>query len=72
MASLIAQSMATGNFNPLKQEIDRIVTPVATTYEEALKYKSMLTLLFGHEQVYARVAPATGCRCCEATRGHEL
>jgi hypothetical protein len=72
MASLTAQSMATGNFNPLKQEIDRIVTPVATTYEEALKYKSMLTLLFGHEQVYARVAPATGCRCCEATRGHEL
>jgi hypothetical protein len=53
MASLTAQGMATGNYNPLKQEIDRIVTPVAATYEEALKYKSMLTLLFGNEQVYA-------------------
>jgi hypothetical protein len=53
MASLTARGMATGNFNPLKQEIDRIVTPVAATYEEALKYKSMLTLLFGNEQVYA-------------------
>ena len=53
MASLTAKGVATGNFNPLKQEIDRIVTPVATTCEEALKYKSMLTLLLGNEQLYA-------------------
>ena len=53
MASLTAQGIATGNYNPLKHEIDRIVTPVTMTYEQAVRYKTMLTVLFSDEQVYA-------------------
>jgi hypothetical protein len=52
MAYLTAQGIATGNYNPLQQEIDSIVTPLATTYEQALEYKSMLTVLFQDEDLY--------------------
>jgi hypothetical protein len=53
MAALTAKGIATGDYSPLKQEIDKIVTPVAMTCEQAVEYKSMLTVLFGDEQVYA-------------------
>jgi hypothetical protein len=53
MGILIGQGIATGNYNPLQQEIDSIVTPMATTYEQALEYKSMLTVLFQDEEIYA-------------------
>jgi hypothetical protein len=53
MAYLTAQGIVTGNYNPLQQEIDSIVTPMATTYEQALEYKSMLTILFQDEEIYA-------------------
>ena len=53
MAVLTGHAIATGNYNPLKEEIDQIVTPVAQTYEQALKYKSMLTLLFGDQETYS-------------------
>jgi len=52
MAALTGHAIATGDYNPLKTEIDQIVTPVAQTYEQALKYKSMLTLLFGDHETY--------------------
>ncbi len=38
--------------NPLKHEIDRIVAPVAQGYEQAQKYKSMLTVLLSDEETY--------------------
>jgi len=53
MGILIGQGIATGNYNPLQQEIDSIVTPMAATYEQALEYKSMLTVLFQDEEIYA-------------------
>ncbi len=52
MAAQTAQAIVTGNYNPLRKEINQIVTPVAQTYEQALKYKSMLTLLFGDQETY--------------------
>jgi len=53
MGILIGQGIATGNYNPLQQEIDSIVTPLAATSEQALEYKSMLTVLFQDEEIYA-------------------
>jgi hypothetical protein len=53
MGILIGQGIATGNYNPLQQEIDSIVTPLAATREQALEYKSMLTVLFQDEEIYA-------------------
>ena len=52
MAALTGHGIATGDYNPLEQEINRIVHPVAQTYEQAVKYKSMLTLLFSDQQTY--------------------
>jgi hypothetical protein len=48
MGMLTGQALATGNANPLKEEIDKIVTPVARTYEEAQRYKTMLTILLSN------------------------
>jgi hypothetical protein len=52
MAGLTAQAVATGDANPLKDEIDKIVRPVATTYEQAMEYRSMLTILCNEPEVY--------------------
>ncbi len=71
MASLTAHGIATGDYTPLKQEIDKIVIPVTTTYEQAVKYKSMLTVLFGNEQVYALLHDFA-TRYYEATHPAEL
>ena len=56
MAKTIARAVAAGNMNPIKEEIDKIVEPVAHTYNQALEYKSMLTILFSepvtHDMLY--------------------
>ena len=56
MAKTIARAVAAGNMNPIKEEIDKIVEPVAHTYNQAMEYKSMLTILFSepvtHDMLY--------------------
>jgi hypothetical protein len=56
MAKTIARAVAAGNMNPIKEEIDKIVEPVARTYHQAAEYKSMLTILFSepvtHDMLY--------------------
>ena len=52
MAQLTAHGILTGDYNPLEQEINKIVDPVAQTYEQAVRYKSMLTILFSDQETY--------------------
>ncbi len=52
MAALATQALITGDMNPLQKEIDKIVDPVAHTYEQAVEYKSMLTILFNDQATY--------------------
>ncbi len=53
MAQLTTQALYTGDINPLKEEIDKIVDPVVHGYEQAMHYKSILTILLGDQQTYA-------------------
>ncbi len=52
MAQLTTQALYTGDMNPLKEEIDKIVNPVVHGYEQAMHYKSILTILLGDQQTY--------------------
>ncbi len=52
MAALATQALITGDMNPLQKEIDKIVDPIAHTYEQAAEYKSMLTILFNDQDTY--------------------
>ncbi|MEJ2158411.1 MAG: toxin glutamine deamidase domain-containing protein [Desulfobacteraceae bacterium] len=53
MAQLTTQALYTGDMNPLKQEIDKIVDPVVHGYEQTMHYKSILTILLSDQQTYA-------------------
>ena len=48
MAAATARSITTGNLNPLQKEIDAIVNPMALTWEQAVRFKSILTILFSN------------------------
>jgi hypothetical protein len=48
MAAATARSITTGDLNPLQKEIDAIVNPMALTWEQAVRFKSILTVLFGN------------------------
>ncbi|NNK00560.1 MAG: hypothetical protein HKP58_09115, partial [Desulfatitalea sp.] len=50
LGALTAESIMTGSTDPLEAEIDGMVKPLVNTYEEALRYKSMLGVLFTDEQ----------------------
>lgn len=52
MSMLTAEALATGSMNPLKEEIDKIVIPVARTYDEAQRYKAILTILLSNPQTH--------------------
>jgi RES domain len=71
MAALTGRAIATGDYNPLKAEIDKIVAPVAKTYEEAIRCKSMLTILLSDRQTYDLLYDFAG-RYYEATHPVEL
>jgi hypothetical protein len=55
MARATAAAIMTGSTSPFKNEIDKIVTPVAQTYEQAKHYRSMLTILLGEPLVYEQL-----------------
>jgi hypothetical protein len=50
-ARLTLQAMAQADTSPLHQEIDRIVAPIATSYEQAVQYKAMLRILFSDPEI---------------------
>ncbi|MBT8340047.1 MAG: hypothetical protein HKP58_08270, partial [Desulfatitalea sp.] len=50
LAALTKESIMTGSTGPLEAEIDAMVKPLVNTYEEAQRYKSMLSVLFTDEQ----------------------
>jgi hypothetical protein len=52
MAEKTALSIHTGNLNPLKEEIDKIVDPVVLGYDKAMHYKSLLTVLLSDPETY--------------------
>jgi hypothetical protein len=52
IAEVTAEAITTGSLNPFKREIDKIVTPIADTYEKAMEYKSMLTIIFNEPELY--------------------
>jgi hypothetical protein len=53
LAGVTAEAITTGSLNPFKREIDKIVMPIADTYEKAMEYKTMLTVLFNEPEVYS-------------------
>ena len=52
LAAATAQSMATGSINPLRKEIDTLVTPIATTYEQTVQCTTLLTILFNDKETF--------------------
>lgn len=45
LSAVMAESIATGNLGPLENEIDRLVKPVAETYDDVQRFKGMLQVL---------------------------
>lgn len=52
MAMATSEAIMAGSTHPLKEEIDKIVNPVAKTYEQSRQLKSMLIILLSEPKVY--------------------